>query len=190
MRRLLERKIKDRRLVDVMMMFAEQGEQVGVPIGNLMSQFFGMTYLGPLDEFIKRELKVKHYVRYVDDFVLFDLTRQQCDEYLATIRKFLATELRLELSKFTAAPVARGVNFVGYRTWRTRRFVRKHSLHRFTRSAKAGKLESVVSILGHARRTWSLSHLTNHLKERHHDLYRQLPKTYRQHPHRRAASAQ
>lgn len=188
MRSLLQRKIKDQRMVDVMM-FAEQGEPVGVPIGNLMSQLFGMLYLAPLDEFIKRELKVRHYCRYVDDFILFNLTRAQCDEHLARIQNFLAQRLNLELSKYIIAPVTRGVNFVGYRTWRTRRFVRKHSLHTFTRSAKAGRLESVVSILGHARRTWSLRYLTNQLQEHHHALHRQLPQSYRRNPNRGTRAA-
>ena len=42
----------------------------GLPIGNLTSQFFGNVYLNELDQFVKHELKVKYYLRYVDVFVL------------------------------------------------------------------------------------------------------------------------
>ena len=67
------------------------------------------------------------------------------------------------------------LNFVGFRTWCSTRFVRKHSLYTFTRSAKRGLLESVISIIGHARRTASLRHLLTTLKANHHDLFNRLP---------------
>lgn len=183
LRRQIERKIKDRRFVDLMMVFADHGELVGIPIGNLLSQLYALIYLDPLDRFIKRDLKVRRYCRYVDDFILFDLTRAQCAEYHQRIVDFLRDELHLELSRFTIAPSARGVNFVGYRTWASKRFIRKHSLFKFSRAARAGRLNSITSILGHARRTWSLSHLVTSLKDNHHALYCQLPKVYRQHSH-------
>ncbi len=176
----IERKIKDVRFVDLMMQFAEYGEPVGIPIGNLLSQLYALVYLDPLDRFVKRELKVRRYCRYVDDFILFDLTREQCVEYQARIEAFIRDELHLELSKYTIAPVTRGVNFVGYRTWASKRFIRKHSLFKFHRAMRRDRLESVVSILGHARRTHSLKNLIAAIKEKNHALYCQLPKAYRQ----------
>lgn len=179
LRQQLERKIKDQRFVDLLMVFADHGEPAGIPIGNLLSQLYALIYLSPLDHFIKRELKVTRYCRYVDDFILFDLTPAQATEYKDRIVDFLHDELRLELSKFTRAPRQRGINFVGYRTWASKRFIRKHSLFKFSRAAKAGQLESITSILGHARRTWSLKHLVTSLRDHHHGLYCQLPKIYR-----------
>jgi len=67
LRRQIERKVKDRRFVDLMMAFADHGEPVGIPIGNLLSQLYALIYLNPLDHFIKRELKCRAYLRYVDD---------------------------------------------------------------------------------------------------------------------------
>ena len=178
LRAQIERKIKDRRFVEVMMLFAEYGEPVGIPIGNLLSQTYALIYLNPLDHFVKRELKVRNYCRYVDDFLLFGISREQCLQALERIKTFI-TGLGLELSKYTIAPVRRGVNFVGYRTWASRRFIRKHSLFKFSRFAKAGKLESIASILGHARRTHSLKSLIQSLQRNHNELYRSLPKVYR-----------
>jgi retron-type reverse transcriptase len=43
----------------------------GMPLGNLTSQFFANVYLDKLDQYIKHELKIKYYIRYVDDFVIF-----------------------------------------------------------------------------------------------------------------------
>jgi retron-type reverse transcriptase len=179
LRKLLERKIKDARLVDVMMMFSDTGEDVGVPIGNLLSQLFGLIYLNPLDHFIKRQLKVRHYARYVDDFVLIGLTREQAVQYRQRIIEFLESELHLELSKSSIHRVTRGINFVGFRTWSTQRFVRKRALYTFRRAANRGKIDSVVSSLGHAGHTASRRYMLNHLLENHRELYRRLPESCR-----------
>lgn len=178
LRGLIERKIKDRRFVDLMMLFADHGEPVGIPIGNLLSQLYALIYLNPVDHFIKRVLGIKRYCRYVDDFVLFGLTRPALLACKARIVAFIAN-LGLELSKATLARVTRGINFVGYRTWISKRFVRRRSLYTFRQSIKRGLMESAVSVLGHARRTHSLQHLLRSLKEKDHALYCQLPKVYR-----------
>jgi len=158
LRGLIERKIKDRRFVDLMLLFADHGEPIGIPIGNLLSQLYALIYLDPLDQFIKRDLGIQRYCRYVDDFVLFGLPREVLLACKARIVEFL-TGLKLELSKFTLAPVARGINFVGYRTWASRRFIRRHSIYTFRHAVKRGQMQSAVSVLGHARRTHSLQHL-------------------------------
>jgi RNA-directed DNA polymerase len=178
LRRLVEKKIKDGRMVDLMMQFASHGDPVGIPIGNLLSQLYALIYLNPLDHFIKRELKIERYCRYVDDFVLFGISRNRAAECQQKIIDFIREELHLELSKSTIAPLARGVNFVGYRTWATRRFIRRRSLYNFRRALKRGETDSVASILGHARHTHSLQHLINYTQERYHAIYRQLPKVY------------
>jgi len=188
LRRLIERKIKDRRFVDLLMAFADHGEAVGIPIGNLLSQLYALIYLNPLDHFIKRELKVRRYVRYVDDSILFDLTREQALTYRGRIVDFLRG-FRLELSKSTIAHATRGLNFVGYRAWSSRRFVRRHNLRTFRRALRSGATESVVSCLGHARRTHSLRHMLLTIKERRHAYHRQLPKAYRQPGHARTGAA-
>ena len=178
LRKQIERKIKDQRFVDVMMQFADYGEPVGIPIGNLLSQTYALIYLNPLDHYIKRELKAARYCRYVDDFIVFGVSRERCNQILAEVQVFITT-LGLELSKYTIAAVRRGINFVGYRTWATRRFIRKHSLFKFSRAIKSEKLDSLISILGHARRTHSLQSLIRSILEKHHELYRSLPQVYR-----------
>ena len=165
LRVLIEQKIKDQRLVDSMMLFAVMDGPFGIPIGNLLSQLYALIYLNPLDHYVKRGLKVRHYVRYVDDFILFGFSRQQCFDYRKRLVEFLADNLRLELSKSTIQKVKHGVNFVGYRTWRHRRLIRKHSLYKFRRRVKTGNWRAVVSLLGHANGTASLPYMINYLKE-------------------------
>jgi RNA-directed DNA polymerase len=178
LRRLIERKIKDQRFVGLMMAFADMDTRVGIPIGNLLSQIYALIFMNPLDHFIKRVLKIKKYVRYVDDFILIGLTRDQCLDSRNKIVAFLDDNLGLSLSKSTIATIKRGINFVGYRTWQAKRFIRKYSLFKFKRKVAAGDQAAVASMLGHAKRTSSLIHLFKLIKENGHDL--EIPKKYRQ----------
>lgn len=170
---MLERKIKDKAVIDLLMQFTKYDSDKGVPIGNLLSQLYGLIYLNPLDHFVKRELKVKNYVRYVDDFVLVGLTLEQSKEYLSRIKDFLKGELGLELSKATRAKIKRGINFVGYRTWQSHKLVRKYAMHKFRRACKKEKVESIASMLGHAKNTQTIPYYKRILEEC--DMVQKLP---------------
>jgi hypothetical protein len=88
----------------------------GLPIGNLSSQFFANVHLNLLDQFCTHQLKARHYVRYVDDFILLDASAQRLNAAHDQIAKFLPDRLgaRLNPSKTILQPVARGVDFVGH----------------------------------------------------------------------------
>lgn len=175
LRRLIERKIKDLRFIEVMMLFVDYGEPLGIPIGNLLSQIYALIYLNPLDHFIKRQLHVRYYCRYVDDFVLFGLARDEAISYRKEIIDFLEQRLNLELSKSTIAPSNRGLNFVGYRTWRSKRFIRKRSLYCARRVIHRQQQQSIISILGHARKTHSLQMLLHTIRKLNYACYCALP---------------
>ena len=87
----------------------------GLPIGNLTSQFFGNVYLNELDQFVKHELKVKQYLRYVDDFVLLHTNREMLVYYRQRIEAFLTQRLALTLKpEQTLKRVSEGADFLGY----------------------------------------------------------------------------
>jgi hypothetical protein len=90
----------------------------GLPIGNLTSQFFANVYLNELDQFVKRKLKVKYYLRYVDDLVLLSESPEQLKEWRKEIDCFLKETLKLELhpNKDKYGSVYQGIDFVGYVT--------------------------------------------------------------------------
>ncbi len=179
LRKLIERKIKDKKFVDILMTFAIYEDPIGIPIGNLLSQIYALIYMNPLDHYVKRILKVKYYVRYVDDFILFGLTRDKCFEYKYLIIIYLKDNLHLILSKFTIQKIKKGVNFVGYRTWQSYKLIRKYSLCNFKRSVKNGKLQSIISLLGHAKDTLSLKHMLKIIKEMNKYAKNiQIPKSY------------
>lgn len=170
---MLEKKIKDKEFISLIMQFTEYEEPKGVPIGNLLSQLFGLIYLNPLDHYIKRELKIKNYVRYVDDFILIGITLDEAKEYKLKIEKFLNDNLDLTLSKFIIAKIKKGVNFVGYRTWQNYKLVRKHSMYNFKRACKKDKIKSIVSLIGHAKETKTKEYYKKILSE--YDLINKLP---------------
>ena len=185
---LLQRMVKCRPTLELMALFAQRPEPTGVPIGNLMSQTFANVYLNSLDQYCKRTLKVPDYARYMDDSIMLAPDRAVGLAWLAAIRNHLAMT-GLEISHYSLHPLKRGANFCGYRTWARARFVRPHILSAVRADARKGRLESIVSRLGHAKRTCSLNPLLAMLKDQHHDLFDRLPQSYRRGNHAHAAPA-
>lgn len=90
--------------------------QKGLPIGNLTSQFFANVYLNELDQYVKRTLKIKYYIRYVDDMVILSRHRDKLSHWRKSINAFLNERLALELhpDKDKTGSVYQGVDFLGY----------------------------------------------------------------------------
>jgi hypothetical protein len=97
----------------------------GIAIGNLSSQFFANVYLNELDQFVKHELGARRYIRYVDDFVLVDESREQLVEWHAELARFLEEHLKLELKPdVKLRPIGAGADFLGYIVRKTHLIVR------------------------------------------------------------------
>ncbi|WP_286019201.1 reverse transcriptase/maturase family protein [Candidatus Venteria ishoeyi] len=107
----------------------------GLPIGSLTSQFFANLYLNELDQFVKHQLKVKYYIRYVDDIVLLHHNPQQLNQWKAEIEAFLGTQLALKLhpKKTLLQAVSRGINFLGYITYKDHILVRQRTVRALKR---------------------------------------------------------
>jgi len=92
------------------------GPDRGLPIGNYSSQFFANLYLNRLDQYVKRVLKAKYYLRYVDDFILLHRDKEQLESWTKQIGQFLEKELSLELNptKTKIRNLNRGIDFLGY----------------------------------------------------------------------------
>jgi len=90
--------------------------QAGLPIGNLTSQLFANVYLNVFDQFVKNELKIKHYVRYTDDFVIVSDNRPYLENLIIPISEFLHSRLKLSLhpKKITIRAFHQGIDFLGY----------------------------------------------------------------------------
>ena len=71
----------------------------GLPIWNLTSQLFWNFYMDWLDKFIKNDLWIDYYWRYVDDFVLIDNNKKKLLSLIPKIENFLDEKLNLKLNK-------------------------------------------------------------------------------------------
>ena len=107
----------------------------GMPLGNLTSQFFANVYLNELDQFVKHNLKVKYYIRYVDDFVILDNSKQQLENHKAKIERFLTEKMKLKLhpDKSKILNFADGVGFLGHRIYPYHKRITKKNIKRFER---------------------------------------------------------
>ena len=114
---ILLRKIKDENLVWLTkeILYSTEGK-TGIPIGNYTSQVFANIYLNELDQYVKHNLKVKYYYRYMDDAICLLKTKEEAKDKLDKIKQFLAENLYLELNKKTQIfKNKQGVNFCGYK---------------------------------------------------------------------------
>lgn len=191
---LLNRKIVDEKVRWLMRQIVQSGEGIhqqevqpklfpnddllfacrpcGLPIGNLTSQFWANVYLNELDQFVKRELRCKGYVRYVDDFLLFAENKKQLWEWKSAIRELLV-KLRLVMHEksSTVYPVKNGVPYLGFRLYANhRRLKRKNGvnfqrrLRRFYKAYARGELsreelnQRVQGWIAHVEKadTWGL----------------------------------
>lgn len=91
-------------------------EKRGLPIGNLTSQIFANIFLDKFDWFLKKELKIKYYFRYADDFVIIDQSQDNLKNHLNLIEKFLDKNLNLKLHerKIEIRKFSQGIDFLGY----------------------------------------------------------------------------
>ena len=102
----------------------------GLPIGNLSSQFFANIYLDALDQFCKHQIGARHYVRYVDDFIILHQSPQWLHQALTRIDAWLPERLGAHLNptKTILQPIERGIDFVGHVIKPWRRTTRKRTL--------------------------------------------------------------
>jgi RNA-directed DNA polymerase len=138
----------------------------GLPIGNLTSQLFGNVYLNAFDHYIKREVGIKYYGRYVDDFVLIHNSKHFLMGLIPKIADFLSTRLQLQLhpGKIYLQQFSKGLPYLGavikpHRIYVASRIkgnlfdaIQKHNAivrnHKPTADAQAGFISSMNSYLG------------------------------------------
>ena len=158
LKKILAKKIKDKRLLKVLysiidcehtpfglplgrspgdVPLEERLFDVGMPIGNLLSQLFANVYLNELDQYCKRELQIRFYIRYMDDVIILCNSKLQLRIWKDQIEQFLLQELELHLNKKTCIrPIGQGIEFVGYRIWAERVVIRKSTTLRIRRALR------------------------------------------------------
>lgn len=122
----------------------------GLPIGNLTSQFLSNVYLNAFDHYVKHQLKVKHYIRYVDDALFISRNKDKLSDWLGLCDAWLKAnrELMFHPDKSLIAPIAQGIDFVGQiiKPWRT--YPRRRVVHSAREAVLAGNDNALQSYLG------------------------------------------
>lgn len=140
LKKLIRRKIKGEavlRLIEKIIDSYMPGSDKGISIGALLSQTNGNYDLTSFDYFCLQELKVRYYVRYVDDIVILAETKEQAAEWIKQMKEFLKVNLNLELGKIEVFPLStRKIDFCMYQTDEDNVKLRKRVLLKFIRKLK------------------------------------------------------
>ena len=123
----------------------------GLPLGNLTSQLLVNIYMNEFDQFVKHQLKIKHYIRYADDFVILHPDRSYLTVLVQCIRSFLADHLKLELhpNKLFIKTFASGVDFLGWVHFPDHRVIRTATKRRIARRISETNQASYLGLLQH-----------------------------------------
>jgi retron-type reverse transcriptase len=118
---IIRKKIDDEKVIwlirQVLDNFRYRIKGKGMTLGNFTSQFFANVYLNELDYFVKHKLKVRYYIRYVDDFVILHRNKKRLSYYKREIDTFLVHNLKIGLhpDKSKIIALRNGITFLGYR---------------------------------------------------------------------------
>lgn len=131
-----------------------------MPIGNLTSQIFSNIYLNELDRFVKHELKVKGYLRYGDDFLLFEKDKAQLELMRDLTLNFLAENLQLSINANNDVIVKarQGLKYLGVELWTNGRYLKKRNRIRVENRLSLKNLSSYSGLIrqneGSKMRKW------------------------------------
>lgn len=110
---------------------------LGIPIGGGLSHMLGNMYLDPLDQFCKRVLGIKRYIRYMYDIIILDNDKERLKEYGRRMTQFLEERLHLNFNNKTALrPVRVGCEFVGFVVYNDHVILRKSTTLRMKRTLR------------------------------------------------------
>lgn len=131
---MLLKRFKDKALLHVFFQIIDSCQSIagkGLPIGNLTSQYFANHYLAFADHYIKEQLQVSAYVRYMDDMVIWADNKNSLLNIGIEFQKFIESELSLPLKPFCLNSTEKGLPFLGYVLFPTTVLLNNRSRKRF-----------------------------------------------------------
>lgn len=122
-------------------------EGTGLPLGNLTSQLLVNVYMNEFDQFVKRALKIKFYVRYADDFLFISRDKEYLIKLLPELEKFLEEKLKLTMhpKKVFLKTLNSGVDFLGWVQFRRHRVLRTATKNRMLKKIKVNQSQSTLA---------------------------------------------
>jgi len=149
----LKKTVHDEKMLDLLFRIIDVTE-VGIPLGFYTSQWLSNWYLQGLDHFIKEQLCAVHYMRYMDDMVVFGSNKRVLHRMRQAISDYLEMELGLELKanrqvfRFSYGNnQGRDLDFMGFRFYRNRTILRKSIMYKATRKARKISKKEKATIL-------------------------------------------
>ncbi|MBI4141357.1 RNA-directed DNA polymerase, partial [Candidatus Woesearchaeota archaeon] len=132
---IIRERVKDERIIWLVKEILQNYDSgiigKGMPLGNWTSQFFANVYLDKLDQFVKHNLKIKYYIRYVDDFVIVHKSKTVLEYHEKIINEFLKIlSLELHPNKCKIVPLGQGVSFLGFRVFYHYKIVCRRNLRK------------------------------------------------------------
>lgn len=153
---LIKKKCLDERLFELIEKIINSFERIsdkGLPLGNVTSQIFANIYLNELDQFAKHILKARYYIRYCDDFIIIDRSKERLIEYIAKLSNFLKDKLSLELhpNKISIRKISQGIDFLGYVSLPHYCVLRTKTKRRMLKRISDNNLQSYLGMLSHCK---------------------------------------
>ncbi len=153
---LIKRKCTDQYLLELIskIIFSfETSHGKGLPLGNVTSQIFANIYMNELDQFAKHVLKAKYYIRYCDDFVIVNTSKDELISYISQLSNFLKDRLSLELhpKKISIRKISQGIDFLGYVSLPHYRVLRTRTKRRILKKVSKDNITSYLGMLIHCK---------------------------------------
>ncbi len=174
---LIRKKVKCEKSLRLIFKIIDSADAIapkGLPLGNTLSQICANIYLNPVDQYAKRKLSLKYYLRYMDDILVILPNKDEARKTLLLLKTFIKDKLNLNTNKDKTKifPISQGVNMVGFKVHATHRLLRDDCKKKIKRKVKAmpkliadGKLSILTaeqmfnSWRGHARHASSYNFL-------------------------------
>lgn len=148
MKQLFRTKIKDKKLLHLLDMIIDAGTE-GLPIGYYSSQWFSNFYLEKVDHLIKEKLRVRYYVRNVDDMLFLDSNKRKLHKDLHTLIDFLQSEgfkVTVKGDWQVWKLHSRPINFLGFLYYVNKTYIRRRNFYRFTRKVRRVKRKGYCNV--------------------------------------------
>lgn len=152
----LKKKIRDERMLYILELIID-GSEVGLPLGFYTSQWLSNFMLQPLDHFIKEQLKAVHYIRYMDDMVVFGKNKKELHRMQQEIERFLREKFNLQMKgnwqvfrfdyteKKTGKRKGRPLDFMGFQFYHDKTILRESIMLSCTRKVnRVAKKEKIT----------------------------------------------
>ena len=144
LKEILTKKVKCQKTLNLLYKIIDSADSIdekGLPLGNTLSQLFANIYLNEVDQYSKRKLGIKYYIRYMDDTIIIVENKEKAKEVKDLIIDFNNKKLNLRMNekKSKIFPINQGVNAIGFKIHPTHRLLRNDSKKKIKKKAKKMK---------------------------------------------------